>query len=202
MMTGGETAIQEANKQEATEKVARKALEKSAAQEKTTKAKEPAIDDEMLVGVASENDSNSEVREIVFSTPISPHRIMLPPRKPTIPERSFTLVHRTPEKAAGGPRRTHSAFKHDYRETSPVATTPPAPAEIPASTAPARLDGRERQAGKNSRYNEAMAIERGRGRGGVVGVDETPRYSGGTTYTPSQLANQPVAARSTGRSRQ
>jgi hypothetical protein len=50
------------------------------------------------------------------------------------------------------------------RETYPVTATPPAPAEIPASTAPARLDGRERRAGKNAAYFGGNS-ERGRGRG-------------------------------------
>ena len=51
------------------------------------------------------------------------------------------------------------------RETSPVTITLPAPAEIPASTALARLNGRERRVGKNLRYDEVMAMARGQGRG-------------------------------------
>ena len=89
------------------------------------RAEEAAVDDEMLAGVASEKEDDSDdsdyssVREVVFSTPISPSRgTMLPPAKPTTPEatrkRSFILVHRTPEKPREAPRRTHDAFKYDY----------------------------------------------------------------------------------------
>jgi hypothetical protein len=139
----------------------------------------------MLAGVALEKEDDSDhssVREVVFSTPISPSRgTMLPPARPTTPEaeaeaeaeagrkRSFTLVHRTPEKPREAPVAPTTPLNRIAREISPVTTTPPAPAEIPASTAPARLDGRERRTGKNSRYDEAMAIERGRGRGGRGG---------------------------------
>jgi hypothetical protein len=166
MMTGREAAERDADKAEA-------------AQMKAEKEKEAAIDDEMLAGVASEKEDNSDddsnhssVREVVFSTPISPSRgTMLPPVRPTTPEaevtrkRSFTLVHRTPEKPREAPVAPTTPSNTIARETSPVAATPPAPAEIPASTAPVRLDGRERRAGKNAAYLEAIAIERGRGRG-------------------------------------
>jgi hypothetical protein len=161
MMTGREAAERDADKVEA-------------AQMKAEKEKESAIDDEMLAGVASEKDDSdhSSVREVVFSTPISPSRgTMLPPVRPTTPEaevtrkRSFTLVHRTPEKPREAPVAPTTPLNTIARETSPVTATPPAPAEIPASTAPARLDGRERRAGKNAAYLEAIAIERGRGRG-------------------------------------
>ena len=132
----------------------------------------------MLAGVTSEEDdsNHSLIREIVFSALISPSRgtILLPVR-PTTPEaarkRSIILVHRTPEKPREAPVVPTTPLSMITRETSPVTTTPPAPAEIPASTAPARLDGRERRAGKNSRYDEVIAIERGRGRGGRGGRD-------------------------------
>jgi hypothetical protein len=91
---------------------------------KVEKEKEADVVDKMLVGVNSEkeDDSNNSVnsmREVVFSTLISPPRDMILP--PAIP------------------------------------ITPPAPAEIPVSTAPVRLDRRERQAGKNAAYLEVIA---------------------------------------------
>jgi hypothetical protein len=123
----------------------------------------------MLAGVASEKEDNSDhssVRDVVFSTLISPPRgTMLPPARPTTPEaevgrkRLFTLVHRTPEKPREAPVAPTTPLNTFTREASPVTATPPAPAEIPASTAPARLDGRTRREGKNTRYNEAMTIE-------------------------------------------
>ena len=99
-MTGREAAERDADKAET-------------AQITAEKEKEAAIDDETLPGVASEKEDNSDhssVREVVFSTPISPPRgTMLPPARPTTPEtevarkRSFTLVHRTPEKPREAP---------------------------------------------------------------------------------------------------
>jgi hypothetical protein len=164
MMTGREAAERDADKAEA-------------AQMKAEKEKEADIDDEMLAGVTSEKEDDSDdsvdsVREVVFSTLISPPRgTMLPPVRPITPEagaarkRSFTLVHRTPEKPRDAPVAPTTPSNTTSREASPVTITPPAPAEIPVSTAPARLDGRERRAGKNAAYLEAIAIERGRGHG-------------------------------------
>ena len=168
MMTGTEAAEKDADKAEA-------------AKRKAEKEKEAEIDDKMLAGVASEKEDDSDdsidsMREVVFSILISPPRgTMLPPARPTArpttPEagtarkRSFTLVHRTPEKPRDAPVAPITPLDTITREASPIAITPPAPAEIPASTAPARLDGRERRAGKNAAYLEAMAIECGRGRG-------------------------------------
>jgi hypothetical protein len=178
MMTSTEVAVQEVDKVEATQKKVEKDLQRTAV-EAAKMAVETAIDNELLAGMASDSDSDVSVEptEIVFSTPISPPRgIMLPPPRPTTPgteaarKRSFTLVHRTPEKPREAPVAPTTPSNTIRREASPVAATPPAPAEIPASTAPARLDGRERRAGKNTAYLEAMAIERGRGtRGGRVG---------------------------------
>jgi hypothetical protein len=155
MMTGAEAAVHDADRHEA-------AIKKAEAEA------EAKIDDDLLAGLGSDEDDNSnhsEVREVIFSTLISPPRatgIMLPPPRPTTPEvgrkRSFTLVHRTPEE----PRAAPAAVT---RETSPVPLTPQEPVEIPLSTAPARLDGRERREGKNKRYTEAITIERGQGRG-------------------------------------
>jgi MULE transposase domain len=168
MMTGAEAAVKDANTVEAVEK-----------KRQQEKEKESAIDDEMLAGAASEKEDDSDhssVREVVFSTPISPPRgTMLPPARPTTPEtevarkRSFTLVHRTPEKPREAPVAPTTPLNTFTREASPVAATPPTPAEIPASTVPARLDGRTRREGKNARYNEAMTIERGRGGRGQGG---------------------------------
>jgi hypothetical protein len=174
MMTGAEVAVREVDKQEAAEKAAKKKVAKEKlTQEKAVKAKtqEAAIDDELLGGMASDG---SEVNEIVFSRLISPpRRVLLPSPRPITPEaeaarkRSFTLVHRTPDKPRAAPvaPTTPSALC----EASPVSLTPQEPVEIPASTAPARLDGRPRREGKNSVYEKVMAIERGRGRGGRGG---------------------------------
>ena len=135
----------------------------------------------MLASVTSEEDNSdhSSVREVVFSTLILPSQgTMLPPVRPTTPEaevsrkRSFTLVYRTPEKPREAPVVPITPSNTITRETYPVTVTLPAPAEIPASTAPARLDGRERRAGKNAAYLEAIAIERGRGHGGGRGRGE------------------------------
>jgi hypothetical protein len=165
IMTGREAAERDADKVET-------------AQMKVEKEKEADINDEMLVGVTLEKEDDSDnsvnsVREVVFSTLISPPRgTMLPPVRPitleagTARKRLFTLVYRTPEKPRDAPVVPTAPLNTTSREASPVTTTPPALAEIPASTAPARLDGRERRAGKNAAYLEAIAIERGRGRGG------------------------------------
>jgi hypothetical protein len=161
MMTGTEAAVQDADQHEA-------AIKKTEAEAEAEA--EAKIDNDLLAGLASDKDeddnsNHSEVREVIFSTLISPPRatgIMLLPPRPTTPEvgrkRSFTLVHRTPEE----PRAAPAAVT---RETSPVPLTPQELVEIPLSTAPARLDGRERREGKNKRYTEAITIERGQGRG-------------------------------------
>jgi hypothetical protein len=172
MMTSTEVAVQEADKAEAIQKKVEKDLQRTAV-EAAKVAVETAIDNELLAGMASDSDSDVSVEptEIVFSTLISPPRGMLPPPRPITPgaeaarKRSFTLVHRTPEKPREAPVAPTTPSNTIRREASPVAITTPAPAEIPASTAPARLDGRERRAGKNAAYLEAIAIERGLGRG-------------------------------------
>jgi hypothetical protein len=84
-------------------------------------------------------------------------------------KRSFTLVHRTPDKPRAAPVAPTTPSAAILCEASPVALTPQELVEIPASTAPARLDGRPRREGKNSVYEKVMAIERGRGRGGRGG---------------------------------
>ena len=178
MMTGAEAAVKDADARETAEKKLQQQQQRrrrrQAEARQIGEEKEATIDDEMLAGVASEEDDSdhSSVREIVFSTLISPSRgTMLPPVRPTTPEaevtrkRLFILVYRTPEKPREAPVAPTTPSNTITRETSPVTATPPAPAEIPASTAPARLDGRERRAGKNAAYLEAIAIERGRGRG-------------------------------------
>ena len=83
----------------------------------------------MLASVASEDNSDddsdhSSVREVVFSTLISPSRgTMLPPVRPTTPEaeatrkRSFTLVHRTPEKPREAPVAPTTPLNTMTRET-------------------------------------------------------------------------------------
>ncbi|MGH7240163.1 MAG: transposase, partial [Candidatus Saccharimonadales bacterium] len=158
MMTGAEVAVRDANAAEAL-------ANKLQREKEAVEAAEALIDNEMLAGVTSENEDDSDhssVREIVFSTPISPpRRTILPPPRPVTPEaeaarkRSFTLVHRTPEKPREAPVAPSTPLNIIACEASPVALTPQEPTEIPASTAPASLDGRIRREGKNSRYDEA-----------------------------------------------
>lgn len=151
MMMGAEAAERDAN---AAEAIQNRAMKEKEAQEQiqltveetetTMAAVEAVIDDELL---ASDSES-SEINEVIFATPVSP---LVRPSTPDISrKRTLTLVMRTP----------------DAPRAAPVAPTPPEAHEIPASTAPARLDGRRRREGKNSEYIRAMAIERGRGRGG------------------------------------
>jgi hypothetical protein len=151
MMTSTEAAVRDADRHE---------------KEQDQQAK---IDDELLADIGSDDDGT---REIIFSTPISPTWVtstMIPPPRPITPEvarkRSFTLVERTPEKLRAAPIAPITPSAAISREAFPVVPTPQDPKEIPASTAPARLDGRVRREGKNSAYLEAMALERGRGRG-------------------------------------
>jgi hypothetical protein len=177
MMTGAEAAEKDANTAEATEKRATKEqeLQLTAAEAakpaaaKVVRTAEAAID--AAAAAAAEEDSDpesvgSEVREVVFSTQISPPRTMLPPARPATPEagrkRSFTLVHRTPDKPRAAP--VEPTTPSNTIASTPVASAGEA-AEAPASTTPARLDGRTRREGKNTAYLQAMVIERGRGRG-------------------------------------
>jgi hypothetical protein len=89
----------------------------------------------------------------------------LPPR-PATPEtvrkRLFILVHRTPEKPREAPVAPTTSLNIFTRGASPVTLTPQESSEIPVSTASARLDGKTRREGNNTRYDEAVAIERGR----------------------------------------
>jgi hypothetical protein len=122
----------------------------------------------MLAGVALEKEDNINhtlVGEDVFSTLISPSRgTVLSLVRPITLEREagrkwlFILVYRRPEKPREALVAPTTPLNRMAREISPVTVTPPAPAQIPASTAPVRLDGRERRTGKNSRYDEGMAI--------------------------------------------
>ena len=182
MMTGAEAAAKDADAYEAAEKKLQQITEAARKQEEKDTAKqakqEAIIDDELLDGILSEHEDidsdHSEVKEVVFSTVMSPPQAtgaMPPPSKPTTPEaegvrkRSFTLVDRTPEKPRAAPVTPKTPCLAITREASPLASTPQEPAEIPASTAPERLDGRPRREGKNSVYEKAMAIELGLGRG-------------------------------------
>jgi hypothetical protein len=91
--------------------------------------KEDDIDDEMLAGFTLKKEDDSDdsvdsVREVVFSTLISPPQgTMLPPARPTTPEvgttrkRSFTLVHRTPEKPREAPVAPTTPLNTMTRET-------------------------------------------------------------------------------------
>jgi hypothetical protein len=148
---------------------------------KTEKKKEVEINDKILVDVTlgtedDSNDSINSIREVVFSILISPPRgtilpLVRPIVRPITPEagtarkRLFILVYRTLEKPRDAPVAPITSLDTITREVSPVTILPPAPAKILASTALVRLNGRERRVGKNVVYLEAMAIERGRGRG-------------------------------------
>jgi MULE transposase domain len=157
MLTGAEAAVKDADKQEKEE----------ARLQTIVKAAEDAIDDELL---ASDSASEaSEVAEVVFSTRVSP------PRRPSTPEaevevalrkRTHTLVMRTPDKPRPAPVAPATPSNLITSEAQDLHSVPLEAHELPASTAPARLDGRVRREGKNSEYVRAMAIERGRGRGG------------------------------------
>jgi hypothetical protein len=167
MMIGTEAAERDADKYEKEEAKKQK-------EEELRRAAEAAIDDELLASVASD----SEVEEVVFGTAISPPRaIIMPPpappatavSRPSTPEpgpsqkRVFELVYRTPDKPRAAPVAPQTPSTAITSEAL-ILKTPPQ--EAPASTAPARLDGRPRREGKNSVYERAMVIERGRGRGG------------------------------------
>jgi hypothetical protein len=72
----------------------------------------------------------------------------------------------TPDKPRTAPVAPATPSNLITSEAQDIRSVPLEAHELPASTAPARLDGRVRQEGKNSEYIRAMAIERGRGRGG------------------------------------
>jgi hypothetical protein len=169
MMTGAEAAEKDADKAEATAK-AEEELQLQGTAEEAARAAETAIDDELLAGIegaAEFSDSESgasEVTEIVFATPISP---LARPITPGARKRTHTLVMRTPDKPRAAP--VPLTLSASISEAHGLYPTPLEPAEMPANTAPARLDGRKRREGKNSEYIRAMAIERGRGRGGRGG---------------------------------
>ena len=161
MMTGAEAAEKDADRVEATQKVAEQAWLQRAAEE-------AAIGDELLTGIAAADDSTSEssaseVDEVVFATPMSPPQAVTPEASR---KRTLTLVMRTPDKPRKAPTRPSTPTAS---EAQMLHSTPLEPTEPPASTAPARLDGRTRREGKNTAYIRAMAIERGRGRGGRGG---------------------------------
>jgi hypothetical protein len=179
MMTGAEAAVKDADREER-EATARERGRAQAAE--TARATEEAsIDNELLDGLGRDNSSSSEsdhseIEEIVFATPISPPRgtilhplRLMTPNAATVRKRSFTLVQRTPEKPREAPVAPTTPSASITREPTPVTSTTQEPTETPPTTAPARLDGRERRAGKNTAYLEAMAIERGTGRGGRRG---------------------------------
>jgi hypothetical protein len=160
MLTGAEAATRDANKAEEQAEAEVRAIAARAAE---AVAIDEAIwaEDKATQAAQASSDSDSDVAEVLFTTPISPPRqaSMLPPARPLTPvveasrKRTLTLVDRTPEKPRAPP-------------TIPEVHTEPAKAqEEVASTAPARLDGRPRREGKNREYNRAMAIERGPGRG-------------------------------------
>lgn len=177
MMTGTEAAVQDANKHEAIQK------KEEREQDILQRTEKVRINNELLPGTALEKDFNddndndnsdsSEVREVVFSTLISPSQPMLSSARSTTPEktkkRSFTLVDRTPEKPRAAPATPTTPSVTIIRKVSPVASTTLESTGIPVSTAPARLDGRSRREGKNTAYLEAMAIECTRGRSGRGG---------------------------------
>jgi hypothetical protein len=123
MMTGTEAAVKDADAAEAADTRLGKQVEKEAVEQAKQKEKEAAIDDDLLADLTSENNDDSdhsEIREVVFSTPISPPRTMLPPPRPTTPEvsrkRSITLVNYAcpsySREASSCARRTYNAFEH------------------------------------------------------------------------------------------
>jgi hypothetical protein len=173
-MTGVEAAEKDANAAEATQQVVIKAAVEAAVEEEVeaeVEAKRKAealIDDELLT---SDSDS-SEVNDITFTGRVSPSA------RPVTPEvtaeatrkRTYTLVHRTPDKPQAAPAVVLLTPSNTITSNAQVlTTTPPGAHEVPVSTAPARLDGRIRREGKNHEYIRAMAIERGRERGGRGG---------------------------------
>jgi hypothetical protein len=112
---------------------------------------------------------------------------MGPPARPTTPgtvdttrKRTYTLVYRTPDKPQAALVAPRTPFVSITSEHIQVATSPSTLPGEPTGTALARLDRRPRREGKNSVYNEAMAIERGRGRGSRGGRG-VARGRGGTT---------------------
>jgi hypothetical protein len=167
MLTGAEAAVKDADKAE----VEVKAREQAEAEVRAIAARAAetvAVDEAIWAEGQTSSDSDSdiehggEVAEVLFTTPMSPPRqqqqLMLPLARPSTPEasrkRTLTLVDRTPDKPRAPPPTVQD-----------LAAEPAKAQEEVASTAPARLDGRPRREGKNTEYNRAMAIERGRGRG-------------------------------------
>jgi hypothetical protein len=135
-------------------------------------AEETAINDELLTGInaaaeESTSESNaSEVAEVIFTGRISPLVKAYTPEVEALRKRTLTLVMRTPDKPRAPPVAPTMISTSTTFEAQSLHYTPLQPTELPASTAPARLDGRTRREGKNSVYMRAIAIERGRGRGG------------------------------------
>ena len=187
-MRGAEAAVKDADEVEATERRATKEQEQlhtRTGKEEVRAAAEGAINDEQLDGIdeAAESSEGEADPEIVFSTPISPSRGTMAPSarsarliRPRTPEaveatrkRTHMLVHRIPDKPRTAPVPSTTLSISIASKHVQVAASPPAAPEVPLSTAPARLDGRPRREGKNFEYNRAMAIERGRGRGGRSG---------------------------------
>jgi hypothetical protein len=80
----------------------------------------------------------------------------------------YTRLTHTRE-ASRSPRRTHNALCLDFPRAYSCQLNTPRTSETSPTTAPARFDGRERRAGKNTVYLEVMAIKRGTGRGGRRG---------------------------------
>lgn len=135
---------------------------------------ETAINDELLAGIEaavnSDSDASephtSEVTEVTFATQNSPPRgTIVAPARPFTPtrKRTFTLVGRTPDKPRAVPSSPSTTI---ISEALRRHQSPPDPQQIPVSTAPARLVGKQQWEGKNSAYKRAIATERGRGRGG------------------------------------
>lgn len=170
MMTGAEAAERDAD---AAEAIKNRAMKEKEAQEQiqctveetdtTIAAVEAVIDDELL---ASDSEA-SEIAEVIFATPVSP---LARPSTPDISrKRTLTLVMRTPDVPRAAPVAPTTPLDTIVSKAQDFHSSPLEAHEIPASTAPARLDGRQRREGKNSEYIRAMAIERGRGRGGRGG---------------------------------
>jgi hypothetical protein len=181
MMTGAEAAEKDANAAEATQQAAAQAAAQAVveavieAEAEAKRKAEAAIDDELLTLALR----SVRVTEVLFTTPISPPRETL--ARPITPEataettrkRTHTLVYRTPDKPRAAPVGPTTPLNTIVSEAQVIYTTSSKAHELPASTAPARLDGRIRREGKNSEYVRAIAIERGRGRGGRGGQGQS-----------------------------
>ena len=86
--------------------------------------------------------------------------------------RTLTLLRCTPDKPRAALASSTTATTSIASEVRDLHPTPPELTEIPAGTAPARLDGRRRREGKNSKFLRAMEINVDEGEENVEGAEE------------------------------